>query len=156
MPLSVSDDAMPRTKIEPDSPVEVLFTPRERDLVVEETFAGPNLTKRLKLAVRYTFDDLDELVGYVAAAANHTRDEALQDELDELFERLKDVMESYDDGGGRGDHCDATEPASGAAAVSVLRLCGAQRIPCTRRHGRDRVLALRASRRRDGCGEGVA
>jgi hypothetical protein len=53
---------MARTKIEPDSPVEVLLTPRERELVVERTFAGPNLTDRLrmapvsgtKLAVRYT------------------------------------------------------------------------------------------------------
>ena len=97
---------MTRTKIEPDSPVEVLFSPRERDLVIEETFAGPNLTKRLrlasvsgeKLAVGYTLDDLDELVGYVAAAANHTEDEALRDELDALYARLQEEMESYDDG----------------------------------------------------------
>jgi hypothetical protein len=97
---------MTRTKIEPDSPVEVLFSPRERDLVIEETFAGPNLTKRLRLArvvgprlaVGYTLDDLDELVGYVAAAANHTEDEALRDELDALYARLQEEMESYDDG----------------------------------------------------------
>ena len=97
---------MARTKIEPDSPVEVLLTPRERDLVIEETFAGPNLTKRLKLAsvageklaVRYTLDDLDELVGYIAAAANHTEDAKLRKALDALFVRLSKEMESYDDG----------------------------------------------------------
>ena len=97
---------MTRTKIEPDSPVEVLFSPRERDLVIEETFAGQNLTDRLRLArvvgprlaVGYTLDDLDELVGYVAAAANHTEDEALRDELDALYARLQEEMESYDDG----------------------------------------------------------
>ncbi|MGB5834992.1 MAG: hypothetical protein WBG92_23820 [Thiohalocapsa sp.] len=98
---------MTRTNIEPDSPVEVLFTPHERDLVIEETFAGPNLSKRLKLAsvagekpaVRYTLDDLDEPVGFLAAAANHAEDAKLQDELDGLFGRLRDEMESYDDGG---------------------------------------------------------
>jgi hypothetical protein len=97
---------MARKKIEPDSAVEVPFSPAERDLVLEHTFAGPNLTERLrvagvagsKLAVRYTLDDLDELIGYVAAEANHTEDLALQEALDALFERLKDEMESYDDG----------------------------------------------------------
>ena len=97
---------MARKKIEPDSAVEVLFSPAERDLVLEHTFAGPNLTERLrvadvagsKLAVRYTLDDLDELIGYVAAEANHTEDLALQAELDALYQRLKDEMESYDDG----------------------------------------------------------
>jgi len=98
---------MARAKIEADSAVEVLFTPRERDLVLEHTFAGANLTERLKLArvagaklaVRYTLDDLDELIGYVAAEANHTEDTATQGELDALFERIKDEMESCDDRG---------------------------------------------------------
>ena len=97
---------MARNKIEPDSAVEVLLSPAERDLVLEHTFAGPNLTERLKLArvaetklaVRYTLDDLDELIGYVAAEANHTEDAALQEALDALYQRIKDEMESYDDG----------------------------------------------------------
>jgi hypothetical protein len=97
---------MTRTKIEPDSPVEVLVPPRERVLVVEHTFSGPNLTERLRmapvsgtmLAFRYTLDDLDELVGYITAEANHTEDEVLQGWLDKLFERIKDETESHDDG----------------------------------------------------------
>jgi hypothetical protein len=97
---------MARKTIERDNAVEVLFTPRERDLVRDHTFAGPNLTKGLKLArvaetklaARYTLDDLDELIGYVAAEVNHTEDLALQAELDALYQRLKDEMESYDDG----------------------------------------------------------
>jgi hypothetical protein len=95
-------------KIEPGSAVEVRCTPRERDLVVEHTFAGPNLTGRLRLAevqggekllVRYTLDDLEELIGFVAAAANHAHDEALQEELDALYEQLMAEIESHDDGG---------------------------------------------------------
>jgi len=97
---------MARTKIQPDNPVEVLLTPRERELVVEHSLAGSSLTDRLrmapvsgtKLAVRYTLDDLDELVGYIAAEANHTVDKELQDELDALYLRLVAEMESYDDG----------------------------------------------------------
>jgi hypothetical protein len=98
--------SMARKKIAPDSPIEVLFTVRERELVLAHTFAGPNLTERLqlamvagtKLAVTYSLDDLDELLGYIAAEANHTEDERLQGELDALYERLQEAMESYNDG----------------------------------------------------------
>ncbi len=98
---------MARKNIALGSAVAVLLTPRERDLVLEHTFAGPNLTERLRLApvsgahlvVEYTLDDLDELIGYIAAEANHTGDVALQGDLDALFERLKEEMESYADGG---------------------------------------------------------
>ena len=43
-------------------------------------------------------NDLDALLGYVAAEANHCKDRKLQKELDELFERLQKTMEGYDDG----------------------------------------------------------
>lgn len=98
---------MARKTIAPGTAIEVLFTPDERTLVFEHTFAGPDLTTRLrmapvkgaKLSVHYTLDDLDELVGYIAAEANHTEDTKLQVQLDALFERLKKEIESYDDGG---------------------------------------------------------
>ena len=48
--------------------------------------------------VKLTLDDLDEIIGYIAAEANHTDDKKLQKELDHLYERLKTTMESYDDG----------------------------------------------------------
>jgi hypothetical protein len=97
---------MARKKIIPGSTVDVRFTLRERELVVDETFAGRNLTERLTLAalhgrtlvVQYTLDDLDELMGFVAAAANHTDDELLHHELNALFERLMVELGSYDDG----------------------------------------------------------
>jgi len=47
----------------------------------------------------YTLDDLDQLLGHIAAEANHCKSKKLQRELHELFDRLRDVMESYDDGG---------------------------------------------------------
>ena len=93
-------------KIEPDQPVEVPFTPRERDLILEHSFADGELTDRLRvlevrgatLVARYTLDDLEELLGFIAAEANHTLNRKLQKELHALFIRLQNEMQSYDDG----------------------------------------------------------
>ena len=84
----------------------VTISLRQRDLITEHTFADPDLTKLLRLAetkgrkllVKFTLDELDELRGYVAAEANHTKDEKLKREMDTLFGHLTDTMESYDDG----------------------------------------------------------
>lgn len=52
--------------------------------------------------MRYTLDDLEELVEHVAAAANHAEDTKLRKTLDALFARLGKEMVLYDDGVGRG------------------------------------------------------
>jgi hypothetical protein len=44
-----------------------------------------------RLVYRFTLDDLDELAGFVAAEANHAKDEKLGKELDRLFARIDDV-----------------------------------------------------------------
>ena len=98
-----------RRRIEPDEKVLVAFTERERALVIDHTFAGLELTAPLegarltrgKCNVRFSLDDLDELLGHVAAEANHSKSKALRKELDALFARLQDEMESYDDGLGQ-------------------------------------------------------
>jgi hypothetical protein len=95
-----------RKKIKRGQKVEVSFRPRERELVLGHTFTGSELTTRLRRAqlvdgkhvVRYTLDDLDELLGFVAAEANHSTDKKVRKELDALYARLRDEMESYDDG----------------------------------------------------------
>lgn len=95
-----------RKKIPYGESVEVAFSPRDRILICEHTFADPDLTGPLeaaqprgkKLIARYALDDLDELLGYVAAEANHADDRKLKKELYALFNRLKTEMESYDDG----------------------------------------------------------
>ena len=98
---------MTRKKIEYREGVEVLFTPQERELILEHTFAGSDLTNRLSIATtkgtrlvaNFTLDDLDELLGYLAAEANHCKDAKLEKQLDKLWGRLKKTMELYDDGG---------------------------------------------------------
>ncbi len=95
-----------RKKIKEGQKVAVDFTARERQLVLEHTLAGPDLTTPLRRArlidgryvARYALGDLDELVGYVAAEANHSRDKKLRKEFDALYIRLCRDMESYDDG----------------------------------------------------------
>ncbi len=97
---------MKQKKIHYDEPVEVSFTQGERTLILEHTFAGPDVTDRLRIAstqgcqlvAKFTLDDLDELLGYIAAEANHADDLKLQKQLDGLHGRLKSTMESYDDG----------------------------------------------------------
>jgi hypothetical protein len=82
--------------------IEIKFTEKERDLILEHTLADPYLTKRLKIAeikgkyliTKFTIEDLDELIGYIAAEANHTEDSKLQKQLDKLFEKLGIILET--------------------------------------------------------------
>jgi hypothetical protein len=90
-----------RKKIKEGQKVTVPFAPRERQLVLDHTFAGPDLTGALRRAqlvemghvVRYTLGDLDELLGKVATEANHATDKKLRKELDALYGRLRREME---------------------------------------------------------------
>jgi len=95
-----------KRRIKPDEPVPVSFSVRERDLVLDHTLAGGEIVEALqtarvargRCAVRYTLEDLDELLGFVAAEANHSKDKKLRAELDALYDRLQAEMQSYDDG----------------------------------------------------------
>jgi hypothetical protein len=85
--------------------VPLELTEPERDLIMKHTFAGNNLTDRLRIVpspgrrpfYRFTLDDLDELAGYVAAEANHAKVKKLVKELRRLYSRIADVLESYTD-----------------------------------------------------------
>ena len=46
----------------------------------------------------FTLDELDDLLGCIAADANHTEDRRLERELDSLYDRLQAIMDAYDDG----------------------------------------------------------
>jgi len=84
--------------------LEIKFTPQERELIIDHTFVGPDLTKRLIIAeikgkhliVKYSIHDLDDLIGFIAAEANHTEDKIIQKELDKLFEKLSRVLEQFE------------------------------------------------------------
>jgi len=92
-----------RKQIAVGEKVPLELTERERDLIMKHTFAGNNLTDRLRIVpspgrrpvYRFTLDDLDELAGYVAAEANHAKVKKLETELRRLYSRIAAVLESY-------------------------------------------------------------
>ena len=96
---------MSRRKIHPDEKIAVRMTARDRSLLLDHTLGDPDYSKRLQpassgggLVGEYTLDDLEDMLGYIAAEANHTEDRALQRALDALYDRLLRVQRSYDDG----------------------------------------------------------
>ena len=101
-----------RKQIAADETVALELSDRERDLIMKHTFAGDELTYRLRVVprpgepplCRFTSDDLDELAGYVAAQANHAKVKKKEKELRQLYARIAAVLESYtdEDGGSTG------------------------------------------------------
>ena len=95
----------PPKRIAAGEKVPLELTERERDLIINRTFAEGDLTDRLRVVpspgrrpfYRFTLDELDELAGHVAAEANHAKVKKLQKELDRLYGRIADVLESYTD-----------------------------------------------------------
>ena len=82
-------------------PVRLHF--EDRDLILNETLADPYLTDRLESAklvaesvvVYYSSDELEDLIGYIAAEANHNPDRKIQEGLDVLYDRLEALLDSY-------------------------------------------------------------
>ncbi len=95
-----------RKPVRPGARVPLRLNRRERELILEHTFADDELTVPLRVmpasnkasVYSFTLDDLEELMGYVAVEANHAKDKKLQKELDQLFARMETVLQSYTDG----------------------------------------------------------
>jgi hypothetical protein len=83
--------------------INIKFTIEERDLIVNHTFAGDDLTERLHEAkaegkhikVAYTMGELEDLAGFIAAEANHAEDKKLEKRLDALYDRISDIEDKY-------------------------------------------------------------
>jgi hypothetical protein len=83
--------------------IRITFTERQRDLLLNHTFADDAYAKRLvavasskKLAGEYTLDDLDDMLGFIAEAANHSETRLLEDRLDALYDKLEKIVARYD------------------------------------------------------------
>ena len=94
-----------RIPIKADETVPLELNQRERDLIISRTFAHESLTGRLRAVppsgqrpvFNFTLDELDELVGDVAAEANHAKNKVLQEQHDQLCERIEAVLSKYTD-----------------------------------------------------------
>jgi Plasmid pRiA4b ORF-3-like protein len=93
-----------RIPVKPDETVPLELNRRERDLIICHTFADDSLTDRLRVTIpgrypvlHFTLEDLDELVGFIAAEANHAKNRVLQEQLDQLCDRIESVLSKYTD-----------------------------------------------------------
>jgi hypothetical protein len=94
-----------RRRIRPDEKIPLELNDRERELILNHSFADEELTDRLRVVprpteppvYRFTLDEWDELAGCVAAEANHSKAKKLQKEWDQLYARIAAVLESHTD-----------------------------------------------------------
>ncbi|HLG21911.1 MAG TPA: hypothetical protein VI382_03785, partial [Candidatus Manganitrophaceae bacterium] len=66
------------------------------------TFCNPDfaklaITEGEGIRVDLSLDDIEEIQGYVAAEANHTKNAKLRKELDRLFDKFQIFLDAYDD-----------------------------------------------------------
>jgi hypothetical protein len=91
-----------RTVVGPDDRIPLALSARDRELIVERSLAEEELTERLRLApnagkssiFHFTLGELEDLIGYVAAEANHS-DKKAQKEWDVLYDRIAATLDNY-------------------------------------------------------------
>lgn len=91
-----------KDKIPQGTKLPVKLTIRERNLILEETFCDPKVLKVAVVTgkgieVEWTLDEIEDVQGYIAAEANHTKNSKLERELDKLSDKLQVYLDSYDD-----------------------------------------------------------
>jgi hypothetical protein len=85
---------MIRKKIPFGAKLPVILTLHERDLICDETFYDPNFANLAVvdgngIKIELSLDDIEDLQGCVAAAANHIEEIELEEELDNLSDKLQ-------------------------------------------------------------------
>jgi hypothetical protein len=97
-----SESYMNDSSIDPDEqPKPITFTFEDRDLILGLYSVEPEIEGTLRLAavkgkgivVRFNAGDLEQLLGEIAAVANHETDRKLKKRLDSLFGRVSDMLE---------------------------------------------------------------
>ena len=96
---------MQRIRIKPNETVPLELDDRERELILSHTFADESLANRLRImpkkserpVFRFTLHDLDKLAGFLAVEANHAKNKILQEQLDELCDRIEATLSKYTD-----------------------------------------------------------
>jgi hypothetical protein len=82
-------------------PIQITF--QDRDLILDLYSVDPEMERRFKLAavegkgivVQLNAYDLDELLGEIAAVANHEENAKHHKKLDALFDRVSDKLERH-------------------------------------------------------------
>ena len=93
---------MNRKHIPSGTKLPVYFSRQDLEDIRERTFADPEfgryaLVEGKRLRVDLSLDDMEEIQGYVAAEANHTRNLKLRRRLDTLFDKFQKFLDTYED-----------------------------------------------------------
>lgn len=95
-----------RTRIDPSDKVGVRLSSRQRQLIVDETYADDHLLRQFRLVrvdgelppVKFTLDDWEDLQGHVAAASNHHENKKISRDLLAIFGTIQEeVFDRYND-----------------------------------------------------------
>lgn len=93
----------PKKRIRPGEKIALKLTKAQRSLLLDSLLLIPEEIER---AIRstpatepllFSLDDLDDLAGHVAAAANHAANEALAARLDTISERIATLLDDHID-----------------------------------------------------------
>ena len=92
-------------RIRRDELMTLMLTAHDRDLILDRTLIDGRSRERIesaltagphKIMVRLTPDDLNDLLEWIASAANHAEEPSLKKELDALYDRVQCVEDSLD------------------------------------------------------------
>lgn len=91
---------MNRKKIPYGTKIPVVLTLTERDTVRNMTLCDPGFGKMgvvtgSKIKLMMSLDELEDVQGYVASEANHTKNKKLQKELDRIFDKFEKILDKY-------------------------------------------------------------
>ena len=91
-----------KKKIPEGETIRFRLTPAERTLVRDETFYDTDFANLAEcegngFVVPMTLLDIDELLGYIAAAANHCVDKKVQAKLDRFYDKLQRCLDKYEE-----------------------------------------------------------
>ena len=94
-----------RIHIKPGEKIAVYLTDEEFTILLDKAIAHPDLEAALRFrkvengqpAAKMDLDDIEELAGYAAFEANHTKNMKYQQTMDTICEKLEAVLESYSD-----------------------------------------------------------
>ena len=95
---------MKKIELEHGQKIMVTFTLKERDLILNCMVLENYLIEMFKIAViknnqisiHFTIDELEDLLGYIAAEANHSDDRKLVNRLEKLYDRLDELVLLYE------------------------------------------------------------
>src|SRR5438046_8051254 len=76
-------------RVQPGERIPIRLTDHERKLILDHTFIGGDLERRIRVVaadgpavvIALDLDDLEELLGHVAAEANHSKDPSVAKHL---------------------------------------------------------------------------